>query len=170
MGLYINSGSELFEEARRGNIYVDKSGIINYINSVIRTNNKYICVSRPRRFGKTMGINMLLAYYGVNNNADNLFKDLKAETNNKYANSFFTVKINGVTIGNVAVKANDSDGVLIGAINAKKDETGVEASVENGRLVLAAKDGRAIIVDTHSVGTFTIAGAKPSNWSVQGIA
>ena len=68
MGLYINSGSELFEEARRGNIYVDKSGIINYINSVIRTNNKYICVSRPRRFGKTMGINMLLAYYGVNNN------------------------------------------------------------------------------------------------------
>ena len=53
MGLYINSGSELFEEARRGNIYVDKSGIINYTNSVIRTNNKYICVSRPRRFGKT---------------------------------------------------------------------------------------------------------------------
>ncbi|MBQ8820649.1 flagellin, partial [Campylobacter sp.] len=52
--------------------------------------------------------------------------------------------INGVTIGNIAVKANDSDGVLIGAINAKKDETGVEASIENGKLVLAAKDGRAI--------------------------
>ncbi|MDY6134323.1 flagellin B, partial [Campylobacter lanienae] len=52
--------------------------------------------------------------------------------------------INGVTIGNIAVKANDSDGVLIGAINAKKDETGVEASLDNGRLVLAAKDGRAI--------------------------
>uniref|UniRef100_UPI000BB436C1 flagellin n=3 Tax=Campylobacter lanienae TaxID=75658 RepID=UPI000BB436C1 len=77
--------------------------------------------------------------------------------------------INGVTIGNIAVKANDSDGVLIGAINAKKDETGVEASVENGRLVLAAKDGRAIIVDTNSVGTFTIAGAKAANWSEQGI-
>ena len=78
--------------------------------------------------------------------------------------------INGVTIGNIAVKANDSDGVLIGAINAKKDETGVEASVENGRLVLAAKDGRAIIVKTHSDASFTIAGAKDSNWSVQGIA
>ena len=52
--------------------------------------------------------------------------------------------INGVTIGNIKVKANDSDNALIGAINAKKDETGVEASVENGRLVLAAKDGRAI--------------------------
>ncbi|MEE3745288.1 flagellin hook IN motif-containing protein, partial [Campylobacter porcelli] len=52
--------------------------------------------------------------------------------------------INGVTIGNVTVKANDSDNTLIGAINAKKDETGVEASLDNGRLVLAAKDGRAI--------------------------
>ena len=77
--------------------------------------------------------------------------------------------INGVMIGNIAVKANDSDGVLIGAINAKKDETGVEASVENGRLVLAAKDGRAIVVKTHSVATFTVAGAKDANWSVQGI-
>uniref|UniRef100_UPI00112FC818 flagellin B n=1 Tax=Campylobacter lanienae TaxID=75658 RepID=UPI00112FC818 len=77
--------------------------------------------------------------------------------------------INGVTIGNIAVKANDSDGVLVAAINAKKDETGVEASVENGRLVLAAKDGRAIVVKTHSDATFTVAGAKDANWSVQGI-
>ncbi|WP_141031649.1 flagellin B, partial [Campylobacter lanienae] len=77
--------------------------------------------------------------------------------------------INGVMIGNVTVKANDSDGVLVAAINAKKDETGVEASVENGRLVLAAKDGRAIVVKTHSVATFTVAGAKDANWSEQGI-
>ncbi|WP_297985465.1 flagellin, partial [uncultured Campylobacter sp.] len=54
------------------------------------------------------------------------------------------LSINGVKIGNVTVKANDSDNALIGAINAKKDETGIEASLENGKLVLAAKDGRAI--------------------------
>ena len=58
--------------------------------------------------------------------------------------------INGVMIGNITVKANDSDGVLIGAINAKKDETGVEASIENGKLVLASKDGRAIRIGTIS--------------------
>ena len=58
--------------------------------------------------------------------------------------------INGVTIGNITVKANDSDNVLIGAINAKKDETGVEASLDNGKLVLAAKDGRAIRIGTIS--------------------
>ncbi|MBQ8609161.1 MAG: flagellin B [Campylobacter sp.] len=80
--------------------------------------------------------------------------------------------INGVVIGNITVKANDSDGVLIGAINAKKDETGVEASIENGKLVLAAKDGRAIrigsISGTHSYMGGNLAGASAA--SGQGLA
>ncbi|MEE3777019.1 flagellin, partial [Campylobacter sp. CX2-4080-23] len=74
-----------------------------------------------------------------------------------------------VTIGNVTVKANDSDNTLIGAINAKKDETGVEASIENGKLVLAAKDGRAIRIGAFSGASFMggdIAGA--SNGSAGG--
>ena len=77
--------------------------------------------------------------------------------------------INGVTIGNVAVKANDSDNALIGAINAKKDETGVEASINNGKLVLAAKDGRAIRIGAFSGASFMggdVAGA--SNGSAGG--
>uniref|UniRef100_UPI00112FC1F1 flagellin n=1 Tax=Campylobacter lanienae TaxID=75658 RepID=UPI00112FC1F1 len=68
--------------------------------------------------------------------------------------------INGVTIGNVTVKANDSDGVLVAAINAKKDETGVEASINNGHLVLAAKDGRAIRIGAISTGATNLMGAK----------
>ena len=77
--------------------------------------------------------------------------------------------INGVQIGNVTVKANDSDNVLIGAINAKKDETGVEASLQNGQLVLAAKDGRAIRIGAFSGASFMggdVAGA--SNGSAGG--
>ncbi|ARR02440.1 flagellin [Campylobacter vicugnae] len=68
--------------------------------------------------------------------------------------------INGVTIGNVKVQANDADNALIGAINAKKDETGVEASLDNGRLVLAAKDGRAIRIAAFSTGATTVFSAK----------
>ncbi|WP_272890347.1 flagellin, partial [Campylobacter devanensis] len=68
--------------------------------------------------------------------------------------------INGVKIGNITVKANDSDNALTAAINAKKDETGVEASLENGRLVLAAKDGRAIRLGSTSTGATTVFGAK----------
>ncbi|WP_141080578.1 flagellin B, partial [Campylobacter lanienae] len=77
--------------------------------------------------------------------------------------------INGVKIGNITVKANDSDNTLIAAINAKKDETGVEASLDNGKLVLAAKDGRSIRIGTIS-GTGSYAGfhAGFSNGSAGG--
>ncbi|WP_096020349.1 flagellin B [Campylobacter lanienae] len=70
------------------------------------------------------------------------------------AGSIKNLTINGVTIGDIAVKANDSDNVLIGAINAKKDETGVEASLQNGHLVLAAKDGRVIRIGALSGASF----------------
>ncbi|WP_458396804.1 flagellin, partial [Campylobacter sp.] len=80
-----------------------------------------------------------------------------------------SLEINGVMIGDVTVKANDSDNVLIGAINAKKDETGVEASLENGRLVLAAKDGRAITINTKSTGGFSQVGGKPTQLSTNGM-
>ncbi|MCR8679888.1 flagellin, partial [Campylobacter sp. RM19072] len=79
--------------------------------------------------------------------------------------SLQNLMINGVTIGNVTVKANDSDGVLIGAINAKKDETGVEASVQNGHLVLAAKDGRAIRIGALSTQANTVLGGAISGAS-----
>lgn len=45
-------------------IYVDKSELIAYTNSVLGTNQQYLCVSRPRRFGKSMAVDMLAAYYG----------------------------------------------------------------------------------------------------------
>ncbi|WP_141081158.1 flagellin B, partial [Campylobacter lanienae] len=68
--------------------------------------------------------------------------------------------INGVAIGNITVKANDSDNALIAAINSKKDETGVEASLNNGHLVLAAKDGRAIRITTKLSTTASIIGVS----------
>ncbi|WP_052244946.1 flagellin hook IN motif-containing protein [Campylobacter sp. RM16704] len=55
-----------------------------------------------------------------------------------------TFAINGVVIGKVTFKANDKDGALVAAINAKKDTTGVEASIVDGRLVLNSADGRGI--------------------------
>ena len=77
--------------------------------------------------------------------------------------------INGVVIGNIKMQANDADNALTAAINAKKDETGVEASLDNGRLVLAAKDGRAIRVGT--ISSFTrLGGALSGASTVSGAA
>ena len=79
MGIYVNPRNISFEEARRSMIYVDKSGLISYTNRVIRTLEKYICVSRPRRFGKSMAMNMLAAYYSKGCDSRELFAGLASE-------------------------------------------------------------------------------------------
>ena len=56
MGIYLNPQGTDFEEALNSEIYVDKSGLIKYTNKVLRTKQKYICVSRPRRFGKSIAV------------------------------------------------------------------------------------------------------------------
>ena len=63
MGIYVNPGNGAFEMARFSEIYVDKSMLISQMNRVYRTEKRFICVSRPRRFGKSMAANMLSAYY-----------------------------------------------------------------------------------------------------------
>ena len=54
MGVYLNPGNEKFAKAVQSEIYVDKTGLIEYTNQVINTVQRYVCVSRPRRFGKSM--------------------------------------------------------------------------------------------------------------------
>ncbi|MCR4657604.1 MAG: ATP-binding protein [Lachnospiraceae bacterium] len=64
MGIYLNPGCISFENAVNSEIFVDKTEMLLYINSVVLTEQKYVCVSRPRRFGKSIAANMLCAYYG----------------------------------------------------------------------------------------------------------
>ena len=54
MGNYLNPGNEKFRRMIQSEIYVDKTGMIKYTNSVLDTAQNYVCVSRPRRFGKSM--------------------------------------------------------------------------------------------------------------------
>lgn len=70
MGTYLNPGRTMFRGSLRSQIYVDKSGLIEKTNAVINTEQKYMCVSRPRRFGKSMAVNMLASYYGKDENTD----------------------------------------------------------------------------------------------------
>lgn len=64
MGIYLNPGNQGFAESLNSQIYVDKTGLISYTNRVIGTAQKYICVSRPRRFGKTMAAGMHAKGFG----------------------------------------------------------------------------------------------------------
>lgn len=63
MGIYLNPGYDMFLDAINSEIYVDKTEMVDYLNSVVRTEQRYVSVSRPRRFGKSIAANMLCAYY-----------------------------------------------------------------------------------------------------------
>lgn len=73
---YINIAADSFENIKDVN-YVDKSMLISAVNQVLNTSDKFICVSRPRRFGKTSAIKMLAAYYNCELNSHYLFDNLK---------------------------------------------------------------------------------------------
>lgn len=77
MGIYLNPNNTLFREDLNSRIYVDKSMIIAELNAVFQTYDKYLCVSRPRRFGKSMAGNMISAYYSKGCDSRELFKNLK---------------------------------------------------------------------------------------------
>jgi len=79
MGIYLNPDNKGFWQAIRSKIYVDKSNLIACTNELINTEEKYICVSRPRRFGKSMALKMLAAYYSCGCDSADLFKGLKIE-------------------------------------------------------------------------------------------
>lgn len=85
MGIYLNPGNQAFAEALNSEIYVDKSGLIEYTNKVLGTKQKYVCVSRPRRFGKSMAADMLNAYYDRSCDSSEMFEKLEISEKSSYA-------------------------------------------------------------------------------------
>ena len=84
MGIYLNPNNALLRQARKSEIFVDKSMMIAELNKLVDTENKFVCVSRPRRFGKSMAGNMLSAYYSKGCDSRELFKDLKIAQEKSY--------------------------------------------------------------------------------------
>ncbi len=97
MGSYLNPGSAPFRNSLRSKIYVDKSELIARTNELICTEQRYVCVSCPRRFGKSMAANMLASYYEKEENSDDLFGGLRISrsiTYRDHLNQYNVIKIN----------------------------------------------------------------------------
>ncbi len=76
MGKYINKGNKLFSDTLKSE-YVDKSGLIRIVNETLLTEFRYNCVTRCRRFGKSMAAKMLCAYYDRSCDSRELFAGLE---------------------------------------------------------------------------------------------
>lgn len=100
MGIVLNPRNDSFREALNSQIYVDKTMIIDNTNKIICTKQKHICVSRPRRFGKSMAAEMLAAYYSRGCDSQEMFSGLKiarAESFEKHLNKYNVIHINIIT-------------------------------------------------------------------------
>ena len=84
MGIYLNPPADAFEAILREKIYVDKSGLIAYTNSVLNSSRMLTCFSRPRRFGKSYAAKMLAAYYSKGADSDSLFQGLEISGTDTY--------------------------------------------------------------------------------------
>ena len=97
MALYLNVGNESFQESLNSLIYVDKSPLIEILNRSIKTKNKYFCLSRPRRFGKSVTAQMICSYYAKGQDCSPLFDDLEIasfDDYKKHLNQYDVISIN----------------------------------------------------------------------------
>ncbi len=95
MGIYLNPGNDAFKDIR-SDTYVDKTGLIDFVNGTICTPRRFTCFSRPRRFGKSYAAKMLCAYYSSGCDSHELFNDLeisKSSSFEKYMNKLNVIYI-----------------------------------------------------------------------------
>lgn len=96
VGTFIQRGNQGFERAVNSEIYVDKTDMIDFLNSRVNTEQSCICVSRPRRFGKSVTANMIAAYFDKSCDSRYLFEKRKLGYKNnweKYLNRFEVIRI-----------------------------------------------------------------------------
>ncbi|MBQ9274701.1 MAG: AAA family ATPase, partial [Succinivibrio sp.] len=85
MKFYLNLASDSFAELLQSGRFVDNSLVIRELaRSMKAPDTKYVCISRPRRFGKTVTANMLCTYYGMGHNAATLFNSLQIAADESY--------------------------------------------------------------------------------------
>ncbi len=77
MGTYLNPGKKSYQMTVNSDVYVDKTEMIHYLNSLVNTQQRFVSVSRPRRFGKTIAADMICAYYDREADSREMFEKRK---------------------------------------------------------------------------------------------
>lgn len=112
MGRFVNPDNSAFQVALNSRIYVDKTGLIEYTNSVLDTTNAYICNSRPRRFGKSYAANMLAAYYSKGAESEQMFSGLEISKNTDFKKHLNKYEVIHIDIQWFLANCDDADNVV----------------------------------------------------------
>ncbi len=105
MGQFIDNGNFAFQRIKNSD-FVDKSGLLNILNKNLDTESSFMCISRPRRFGKSVAAKMAYAYYDRKSDSKELFNGLeitKSPDYEKHLNKYPTIFIDWNTFANIPV-------------------------------------------------------------------
>ena len=133
MGMYVNAGNQAFAQILKGE-YVDKTGLISLINERIEGPHNLVCVSRPRRFGKTYVAKMLAAYYDRSCDSDGLFSDRTVAGSKDYKNYLNKYNVISLDITGFISQVNSSGGKL------SEIPRMIEEAIKNDLMELGIKD------------------------------
>ena len=112
MGIFVNPNNDGFKESLNSQIYVDKSGMIEITNNLLDSRQKCMCISRPRRFGKSMAKDLLVAYYSKGCDSKKLFSNLKIAKNpdfEKHLNKYNVISLN---LPQLTTNPNDGNEII----------------------------------------------------------
>ena len=158
MGVYYNPGNNSFAKCLKSKTFVDKTGLIQRTNSALGTEKSRIVVSRPRRFGKTMAISMLKAYYSCGCDSRDLFHGLAIESDPFFEEHLNKHSVISFDVQGLFLKAKsknrkeDFPSFISETINAElakeyPDEVrGNESSLSNSLSTIHATHGSSFII------------------------
>ena len=108
MSIYLNTSKPLinYMNLYRSKYFVDKSSMIEKLNEVIETSDKYICITRPRRFGKSSVIDMLGSYYSIAVNSKDVFDNLKISNSPSYNEHLNKYNVINISFNDISERGN----------------------------------------------------------------
>lgn len=112
MGIYVNPGNENFKLALNSEIFVDKSLVLQKFSKLLNTEQRFICVARPRRFGKTMIGNLMKAYFSKGCDSRELFSNLKIAKEACFGENLNKFNVLAIDLGSVYSRAKNKAGML----------------------------------------------------------
>ena len=117
MGIYINPGNENLKKALNSEIFIDKSLFISKISKFLNTEQRFICVSRPRRFGKTMIGNLMKAYFSKGCDSKEIFSNLKIANDPCFKENLNKFNVLSIDLGGFFSSSKNKNEVLLNLYN-----------------------------------------------------
>ncbi|MCD7813733.1 MAG: AAA family ATPase [Lachnospiraceae bacterium] len=155
MGTYLNPGNNGFQTILNGT-YVDKTGLIDFINQTINTPQKLTSFSHPRRFGKSFAAKMLCAYYDKSCDSRSLFEGLeisKKDSFDRYLNRYDVIYLDITWF--ISRSKNKGENVVLDIQTAVINElikafpncvSGDETFLPDALLSVSQKEGHSFII------------------------